>query len=111
MGADYSFRRATPLANRFARSGAYNDPGLFTLPDGTSVFAERLLSGWKSGEIPAELFASSLAWSGPLPGDGVVSVPSRPPLSIAVYSAGSPAPDVSTPADAFRASLTGLREP
>jgi len=85
--------------------------------DGTSVFAERLLAGWKAGDVPAELVAPALDWSGPFPGDGLVPVASRPPLSIAIFRVGAPPPSVSgqsraeANADAFRRSLATLREP
>ena len=70
--------------------------------DGTSVFAERLLAGWKAADVPPELFAASLDWSGPLPGEGLVPVASRPPLSIAIYRAGAPPPSVSGQGQALR---------
>jgi hypothetical protein len=79
--------------------------------DGTSVFADQLLSGWKAGEVPAELFAPSIDWSGPLPGDGLEPVHSRPPLEIAAYTANASAPGAPTSSDAFRGRLAKLREP
>ena len=79
--------------------------------DGTSVFAERLLSGWKAGEVPDDLVAPAIGWSGPLPGDGLEAVRSGPPVAIAVYAAAHPAPPAAIPGAAFRGSLARLREP
>jgi hypothetical protein len=79
--------------------------------DGTSVFADRLLAGWKDGEVPADLFASDIVWSGPLPGDGLEPAPARPPLALAVYAAPKSAPGAATSSDILRARLAKLREP
>src|SRR5215510_10143964 len=53
--------------------------------DGTSVFADRFLADWKSGEVDASLIAPSVGWRGPLPGEGLAAVPARAPLSLAGY--------------------------
>ncbi len=65
-------------------------PSLEDYSDGTSRYAEELLEAWKAGEIPAALFSTQLRWSGPLPGEGLTQVASRPPLSIAVFRATAP---------------------
>jgi len=62
-------------------------PTLEDYSDGTSRFAEELLEGWKAGTPPAALFDSSVTWSGPLPGEGLTKIPSRPPLMLAAYKA------------------------
>src|SRR5216117_853179 len=59
--------------------------------DGVSVYTERFLEGWKAGAPPPELFARGFRWSGPLPGEALEPVPSRAPLSLAVFRAqGAP---------------------
>src|SRR5262245_30082636 len=78
--------------------------------DGTSLFADRLLSGWKSGDIPADLVAPSIGWSGPLPGDGLEAVSSRPPLTVAIYAATAPGPNFSTSGETFLRRLAKLRQ-
>ena len=65
-------------------------PSLEDYSDGTSLYAAALLEGWKAGAIPPKLLSTGLAWSGPLPGDGLTPVAATPPLSIAVFP--SPAP-------------------
>ncbi len=67
--------------------------------DGTSVFVDRLAAGWRNGDLPAGLFAPSVDWTGPLPGDGLNVAPSRPPLAIAVYAAAITGPATATPTD------------
>jgi hypothetical protein len=79
--------------------------------DGTSVFAERFLAGWKAGEVPDELVAPTVGWSGPLPGEGLETVRSRPPVTVAVYTAAQPDPPATRPGVELRASLARLREP
>jgi len=65
-------------------------PSLEDYSDGTSLYAAALLEGWKAGAIPPKLLSPGLAWSGPLPGDGLASVAATAPLSIAIFP--SPAP-------------------
>lgn len=67
--------------------------------DGTSVFVDRLAAGWRNGDLPPGLFAASVGWTGPLPGDGLTTAPSRPPLAIAVYAAPPAAPSPAAPTD------------
>jgi hypothetical protein len=71
-------------------------PTLSDYSDGTSDLAEGLLNAWKSreGEGLSELVPPATAWRGPLPGEALLSVASRPPLRIEVYR---PAP-ATTPA-------------
>ncbi len=66
--------------------------------DGTSVFVDRLAAGWRNGDLPASLFAESVGWTGPLPGEGLTPAPARPPMAIAVYAAPPPEPDAVLPA-------------
>jgi enediyne biosynthesis protein E4 len=82
-------------------------PSLEDYSDGTSTWAEAVLAGWKAGAVPRELLASPVLWSGPLPGDGLQEVASRPPLSLRFYAAsggGNAAPPAGTaaPADVGR---------
>ncbi len=58
--------------------------------DGTSVWTEEFLEGWKSGTMPESLFSPAFRWSGPLPGGTLTPLPTRPPLSAAVFRAGRP---------------------
>jgi hypothetical protein len=60
-------------------------PTLEDYSDGVSVFAERFLEDWKAGAGDPSLYAAAFAWNGPLPGDALVPVPSRAPLSIAAF--------------------------
>src|SRR5512147_2500075 len=76
-------------------------PTLEDYSDGTSAYADALLAAWKSDTFPPVLFASPLSWSGPLPGDGLRTVATRPQLSAAVYRASE------TPIAASTADLAG----
>ena len=67
--------------------------------DGTSLYADEFLTGWKAASLPPALFATAFRWSGPYPGEALTPVPARPPLSAAVFEAAGPAPEPS-PADA-----------
>jgi enediyne biosynthesis protein E4 len=64
-------------------------PSLEEYSDGTSAWADAVLAGWKAGAVPRELLASPVLWSGPLPGDGLEEVGSRPPLSLRFYAASA----------------------
>jgi len=75
--------------------------------DGTSVFVDRLAAGWRNGEVPAALFAASVGWTGPLPGEGLTAAPARSPLAIAVYSAP---PESGAPASARALDPAALRQ-
>jgi hypothetical protein len=81
--------------------------------DGTSNFADRMLAGWKAGQVPPDLFAPTIHWSGPLPGDGLTAAPARPPLTIAVYAAPEPPPGPATAVASAELSrgLEDLRQP
>ena len=87
-------------------------PALEDYSDRVSVFAERFLEDWKGGAKDATLYASDFRSSGPLPGDALVNVPSRPPLAIRMYRAASPALRPGArggPADEFRRRLGETR--
>jgi len=56
-----------------------------------SDFTEKYLEDWKAGVAGAGFYAEGFAWSGPLPGDALTPVPTRPPLRVAVFrEAGTP---------------------
>ncbi len=86
------FRSGT-LAAAVALAAACASPKGGPLPtfqeysDGTSVFADRLLEGWRNADVPTDLFASSVAWTGPLPGEALTDAPARPPMALATFSA------------------------
>ncbi len=83
-------------------------PTLEDYSDGTSRYAEILLEGWKAGTLSPDLFAADFRWTGPLPGESLARVPSRPPLSIAVYRAPISAPSGPARAD-LRLQLAKIR--
>ena len=67
---------------------ANRDPPLPTLEDYSdrvSVFAADYLEDWKAGAPDASFYASSFRWDGPLPGDDLEKVSTRPPLSLGVF--------------------------
>jgi hypothetical protein len=78
-------------------------PTLEDYSDGTSKWADAVLAGWKAGTVPPELFASPLLWSGPLPGEGLQEIPSRPPLSLRLFT--SPGGDNAPPGAAASEDL------
>jgi len=84
-------------------------PTLEDYSDRVSIFAERFLDDWKSGAKDASLYADSFRWSGPLPGDALVEVPARPPLSIRVYRAAASAALPAGASDALRRRLGEIR--
>ncbi|HEY3169701.1 MAG TPA: FG-GAP-like repeat-containing protein, partial [Thermoanaerobaculia bacterium] len=90
-------------------------PTLEDYSDRVSIWAEYFLDDWKAGARDARLYADGFRWSGPLPGDALVDVPSRPPLSIRTYRAEStPSPRRSPGgkggnADEFRRRLGEIR--
>ena len=67
-------------------------PTLEDYSDGVSVWAADFLEDWKSGASNGSLYAGGFRWQGPLPGDSLVTAPSRPPLSIAIFRAAGAAP-------------------
>jgi hypothetical protein len=88
-------------------------PTLEDYSDGTSTWTDAVLAGWKAGTMPSALFASPVLWSGPLPGDGLQDVPSRPTLSLRFYRSpggeAAPAPSGgAAPAD-LRQRLDEIR--
>ena len=75
-------------------------PTLDDYSDGTSAWADSLLAGWKAGAIPPHLLAAPVAWSGPLPGEGLAPISTaRPPLTLAAYRAPEGAGAPAVPAD------------
>ncbi len=85
-------------------------PTLEDYSDGTSRWADAFLEGWKAGAVPASLFAPEIAWSGPLPGEGLASAASRPPLSVSVYRAdGAGAAAAASSPDRLRERLAAIR--
>src|SRR6266540_1306965 len=67
---------------------SHREPPLPTLEDYSdrvTVFTERYLEDWKAGSSDPGFYAEKFAWSGPLPGEELSEVPTRPPLRIAVY--------------------------
>ncbi|HEY1251797.1 MAG TPA: CRTAC1 family protein [Thermoanaerobaculia bacterium] len=87
-------------------------PTLRDYSDGTNEFVETLHAQWKSGRLSPDLFAAGFRWSGPLPGEGLTPVPSRPPLSLGVYHPASPpaATSAGFGAPVFASRLEALRE-
>jgi len=83
-------------------------PTLEDYSDGVSTWAERFLEDWKGGAADAALYTSAFHWSGPLPGDSLQDVPSRPPLSIRIFRAPA-AGRGSAGADDLRRRLREIR--
>ena len=67
-------------------------PTLEDYSDGASRFAERFLEDWLASTAGPSLYAPAFTWSGPLPGDRLLPVPSQAPLSIAVFRRLTPSP-------------------
>jgi len=67
-------------------------PTLEDYSDGTSIYVETLHTQWTAGRLSPDLFAAGFRWAGPLPGERLVPVPARPPLSLAVFRSGSSGP-------------------
>ena len=107
---------ALALASACATRSRDHLPTLADYSDGTSTWADAVLAGWKAGAVPRELFASPVLWSGPLPGERLQDVPSRPPLSLRFYAPaggeGAPgaasAADLAKTLDAIRAGFATL---
>ncbi|HEU5249323.1 MAG TPA: VCBS repeat-containing protein, partial [Thermoanaerobaculia bacterium] len=72
-------------------------PTLEDYSDRVSIWAERFLEDWKAGAKDAALYAGTFRWSGPLPGDALSAVPTRPPLSVRMYRAARPSPSPPPP--------------
>jgi hypothetical protein len=78
--------------------------------DGTSLYAEAFLAGWRAASLPPSLFSPAFRWSGPYPGEALTPVPARPPLSAAVLDAAGPAAEPSpVEAAALGEALAALR--
>jgi FG-GAP-like repeat/ASPIC and UnbV len=90
---------------------SHNEPPYPTLEeysDGTSAYANTLLDAWKAGRNPGILLSPGLRWTGPLPGEGLTPVATRPPLSIAVFEPPAVAPGASGP-EALAGRLAAIR--
>jgi enediyne biosynthesis protein E4 len=72
-------------------------PTIEDYSDRVSVFAERLLDDWRAGAGDAALYSPTFRWSGPLPGDAMSVVPTRPPLSVRMYRVAGPNPSYPSP--------------
>ena len=66
-------------------------PTLEDYSDGVSTFTESFLEDWKAGAADPAFYSRDFAWHGALPGDALVPAPSRPPLALSVFRAGTPA--------------------
>src|SRR6266540_5941593 len=67
---------------------SHREPPLPTLEDyfySVTAFTEKYLEDWKAGPGDPGFYAEKFAWSGPLPGEDLLEVPTRPPLRIALY--------------------------
>ncbi|PYQ33745.1 MAG: hypothetical protein DMF55_11055 [Acidobacteria bacterium] len=85
-------------------------PTLEDYSDQVSIFAERFLEDWKSGARDPSLYGDDFRWGGPLPGDALADVPSRPPLRIRTYRAGPGRPSSGAgSATKVRARLAEIR--
>lgn len=84
-------------------------PTLEDYSDRVSTWTERFLDDWKTGARDATLYAGEFRWNGPLPGDGLVPIPSRLPLSLRLYRAGPTREGTSTGAEALRRRLSEIR--
>jgi enediyne biosynthesis protein E4 len=63
-------------------------PTIEDYSDGVSTWAEAFLADWRAGAKDPALYAPGFRWSGPLPGDSLGEVPSRPPLLLRAFRAG-----------------------
>jgi hypothetical protein len=93
-------------------------PTLSDYSDGVSDWSDRFLAGWRDGGADAGFFSPSFRWDGPLPGEDLAAVPSRPPLSIEIFraqaggqssAAGGVTAGVGRDEAALRRALTGIR--
>jgi hypothetical protein len=87
-------------------------PTLEDYSDRVSIWTERFLDDWKSRAKDTTLYAANFRWSGPLPGDALADVPSRPPLSIRIYKAAQSRPSPPSPlqgSQALRRRLGQIR--
>jgi hypothetical protein len=93
---------------------SHREPPLPTLEDYSdrvSVFTESYLESWKAGANDPGFYAEGFSWSGPLPGEEMVEVPTRPPLRIARYETTSaPASPSPRPSHGGRGSETLRRQ-
>src|SRR5262245_40679949 len=67
-------------------------PTLEDYSDGVSTFANEFLEDWKAGRGSAHFYASDFEWRGPLPGEALERVETRPGLELSVWREDSPSP-------------------
>jgi enediyne biosynthesis protein E4 len=76
----------------FFACASHREPPLPTLEDYSDricVFTEKYLEDWKAGAKDSSFYAEGFSWTGPLPGDDLAQIATRPPLKIAVYGGTS----------------------
>ena len=90
-------------------------PTLSDYSDGVSDWSDRFLADWRAGCPDGSFYAAGggFHWDGPLPGEKLDAVASRPPLSIAIFRAPAAAAGSGTGAPhdavAVRNALAGIR--
>ena len=99
-----------------AACASHREPPLPTLEDYSdrvSVFAEKYLEDWKTSAKDPGFYAEGFSWTGPLPGDALEKVASRPPLAITIYRENASSPSRPSPAvkgsELLRARLAEIR--
>ena len=97
------------LAARCASRERASLPTLEDYSDGVSTWAESFLEDWRAGAKDPALYAPAFRWSGPLPGDALVAVPSRPPLEVRAYRATSAPPRGGSSSEGLRRRLGEVR--
>src|SRR5215831_7655162 len=65
-------------------------PTLEDYSEGVSTFAEDFLNDWKEASASLRLYGPGFQWHGPLPGDRLTNVSSRPPLQLGIYRQSGP---------------------
>ncbi len=91
---------------------SHREPPLPTLEDysdGVSTFAEAFLEDWKAEAKDPYLYSPSFAWRGPLPGDAMNEVPSRPPFAIAIFRSRSTGETSTADSRSLRRRLAEIR--
>jgi hypothetical protein len=86
-------------------------PTLEDYSDGVSTYAASFLDSWKNGDGADAFYGADFQWIGPLPGDSMTAVPSRPPLRIFVHRAvATPPAGPLIAGEAFRRRLAEIRK-
>ena len=103
----------TVLLSLFSSACAsHREPPLPTLEDysdGVSTFAGAFLEDWKAEAKDPGLYSPAFAWRGPLPGDAMSLVPSRPPLSVALFRGPAPGETAAADSGRLRRRLADIR--